>query len=263
MKIIDFRARPNTPEYMNAFGLTSPETCTLSEFVEQLDKAGIDLAVFTGRQNADGFFPNDIIANSVAAFPNRLVGFGSVDARSGEKGIVELERCVTDLGLRGLALDPPGALHGLPGNGYDDEALMYPLYEKCEELSIPVVLTLGPRTVPFGGPQAADHIASRFPNLVLVCSHACWPEALDWVAVAMRNSNIYIEPSLYWHFPGNEAFVESVNTIIPNQVLYGSGFPFDSLDAAARFQKLSLTDEVKHKVMFENAARLLGLVQNS
>jgi uncharacterized protein len=259
MPLIDFRARPNTSEYLSMSGMSAAEGISVGDFVTTLSSHSIDLAVFTGRQGVGGYLPNDRIADAVRQFPSKFIGFAGVDPREGPAAIKELERAVTELGLPGLALDPPDHPDDRYGRGYDDERVMYPLYEKANSLKIPVVLTMGPRTVRFDAPRVADRIAADFPSLTLVCSHSGWPEATEWVAVGLRRKNVIIEPSLYWFYPGTEPLFAAANDFLQDQVVYASAFPFNPLDSITRFRKRLTTPEVEAKVTYKNAARILGL----
>lgn len=259
MPLIDFRARPNTPEYLSMSGLPSAGGGTVADFVAALDKHGIDLAVYTGRQGVGGYLSNDTIADAVRKFPKRLIGFAGVDPREGPAAVRELERSIKELGLRGLALDPPDKPDDRNGRGYDDEQLMYPLYEAARSLKIPVVLTMGPRTVRFGAPRAADQIAADFPMLTIVCSHAGWPEANEWIAVGLRRTNIVIEPSLYWFYPGTEPLFAAANDFLQDRLVYASAFPFNPLSTITRFLERLGTTTIQEKLTYLNASRILGI----
>lgn len=259
MPLIDFRARPNTPEYLSMSGLPPTGGGTVADFISALDAHGIDVAVYTGRQGVGGFLSNDTIAEAVHKFPTRLIGFAGVDPREGPAAVRELERSAKELGLRGLALDPPDKTDDRDGRGYDDERLMYPLYEAAQGLNIPVVLTMGPRTVRFGAPRAADQIAADFPTLTIVCSHAGWPEASEWVAVGLRRTNIVIEPSLYWFYPGTEPLFAAANDFLQDRVVYASAFPFNPLNTITRFLERVKTTAIQEKLTYVNASRILGI----
>lgn len=78
------------------------------------------------------FGTNDQIAMLVAAHPDRLWGFASVDPQvSGAAD--ELGRAFTELGAKGLCLHP--AKQGFA----PDDAVAEPLYELCERYNKPVV----------------------------------------------------------------------------------------------------------------------------
>lgn len=269
MTVIDFRARPNTPEYMSMYppdypffdlvpGHDNPGKRTLEAFVAALDRHGIDRAVFTGRQTVeDGEIvrgiPNDYVADCVEQYPDRLIGFAGIDCEADiMAATAEIERSIETLGLSGVSLDPTHA----------NDRRHYPLYAKAAELDVPVVITMGPNVGTLGesqNPARIDTIATDFPDLTIVCSHAAWPRPTEFVALAYRRPNVYIDGSIYQYFPGAEPFVAAAEDLIREKVLYASAFPFNPLDSIERFRDLPLSDEALEAITSENAARVLGL----
>lgn len=73
---------------------------------------------------------NDNIANIVAQHPDRLVGLGTVPMQAPEFAVVELERLVKDLGLRGVEI-----CTNVAGQELSDPKFR-PFFAKAEELGI-------------------------------------------------------------------------------------------------------------------------------
>ena len=270
MRAIDFRARPNTAEYMkmytgpaNArlwerFGYPEPPVVSLAEFVRALAANDIAHAVFTGRQSVSGGeivrgVSNDYVARCAAESGGRIVGFAGIDPTSGVAALREMERCVRQLGLRGVSLDPHTA-RSLPS----DRGL-YPVYEMAAELRIPVTFTMGPLVGRYAEPSAVDQVAEDFPGLTLVCSHGCWPQVTEFIALAYRRDNVYLEASIYEFLPGAEPFLDAANTIIQDRVVYASAFPFNPLETLSRFTRLPFSAAALDKLVYGNASRVLGL----
>jgi predicted TIM-barrel fold metal-dependent hydrolase len=270
MSIIDFRARPNTDVYMkdiagpaNAdiwkrplFG-PEPPIEPLADFVKELRKNDVERAVFTGRQvgtpdKLSVGFPNDYVAKCVSEYPDLLIGFAGVDPTIGYSAVVEAERAVKELNLRGISLDPHN-VRLMP-----DDRRMYPIYEKAAELKVPVVFTMGPVVGRWGNPWAVDVVAEDFPQVTFICSHACWPEVTDLISLPYRRDNVYLEASIYYFLPGAEPFIEAARTIIQDRVVYASAFPFMPINVIERFRKLGFSDAVFRKLTYTNAARILG-----
>jgi len=87
-----------------------------------------------------------------------------------------------------------------------------------------------------------------------------YPWVNEMIIVAQRNANVYLELSEYEFFPQSEAYMHAVNTIISDKVIYASAHPFvDFRDALENYNKLPLKDDVREKVMFNNAAKILGI----
>ncbi len=276
MKIIDFRARPNVERYMTffqsagakytmkQFGFPVAPVWSLEKFMQSVDEANISRIVFTGRDvetKRGWYFPNKDIADAVKAYPDRIIGFAGVDPLKGHKALEEIDRCVQEYGLRGVSLDPSGV--GAPA----DSRWFYPVYEKCLIYDIPVALTLGPLPSAGAGPMkvnnpsAVDEVGCDFPDLRIVCSHLGWPWITEMIAVAWRHPNVYIENSVYHYMPGSQLYAEAANTIIPDKVIFASGFPFNHpiKEVVDRFMKLPYKAEVRKRVLYDNAARVLKL----
>lgn len=279
MKIIDFRFRPNTAETMSGIANSAmfKGLCTsidfskmkpqaLDEIVDSLDKQNVVKAVITGR-DCESTYPsksnNASVIEFVNKYPNKFIGFAGVDPHKGMAAIAELKDAVGNHGLKGAAIDPYLA------QLYVNDAKYYPVYAKCCELDIPIVITTGPATlipkavIDHVSPRFIDFVARDFPELKIIVSHGGYPWVNEMIIVAQRNSNVYIELSEYEFFPLSEVYIQAVNTIISDKVLFASAHPFvDFKDALNNYASLALKDEVREKVMFKNAARILGITDN-
>jgi len=272
MKIIDFRCRPNTPEYlrvidaptsrpvMTRLGTTMPAPATLEQWVDHIGEIGIETAVFTGRQSlstAGIDVGNDYVADAVARFPGKVVGIAGIDPTRGMQSVRDVVHAVETLGLKGVTVDPFG------GQMAANDRRLYPVYAKCVELDVPVVITSGP--LPFPGPRLAhgdvraiDDVASDFPELTIIIDHSGWPWVQETIAIAFRHEHVFIDTSLYSHLPGGELFAEAANTIIPEKLLFASCYPVIPLEVAIeRVRSLPFTPEALERVFYSNAAALL------
>lgn len=263
MRVIDFRARPNTPEYMGMypssrswdlyFNYPKPPTVSLADFIGELDRVGVGQALFTGRQTPVLTLSNDYVADCVKAYPNRLFGFAGINPTKKLAALREIERAVTELGLKGISIDPHSS------KIFPDDKLFYPLYYKCLELDIPVAMTMGPVVGRWGGPAAVDLVAEDLPDLKIVLSHGVWPQVTEFIALAYRHENVYLEASIYQFLPGGEPLFEAANTILQDKIVYASAFPFRPIDDLHRFLKHPFDKAVVDKLVYRNAARLLKI----
>ena len=77
-------------------------------------------------------FLNDHIASVVQRYPKRFVGIGTVPMQSTELAILEMERCVKQLGFTGIEI----------GSNINDlnlnEPQFFPIYEAAEELGVSI-----------------------------------------------------------------------------------------------------------------------------
>jgi len=271
MGLIDFRARPNTREIMSLYdqpgreflwkrwGCPPPPKVELADFMADLQGVGVTRAVVTGRQvvSDQGVAfgtSNDYIADCVERYSDVLIGFAGIDVSSGDRAVAEIERAVRDLGMKGISIDPFTA-RILP-----NDRQLYPLYEKAAELGIPVVTTVGPLVGRFGDPYLFDEPTADFPMVKFVYSHAVWPQVLDWLGLAFRRPNVFLEPSIYWTNPGCDAMWIAANGQLSDQIIYASAFPFASLNAMEKIRaRWDWSDEAWHRFTYANAARILGI----
>ena len=278
MPIIDFRFRPNTAAILSGianstmfkglcasidFNKMKPQT--VAEVVEELNRHNVVKVVSTGRDcetTYGGKSNNAEVISFVNQFPDKFIGFAGTDPHKGMRGIADLKTFVADHGIRGAAIDPYLA------QIYVNDAKYYPIYAKCCELEIPLVITTGPATlvpnsvIDHVAPRYIDFVARDFPELKIVVSHGGYPWVNEMIIVAQRNQNVYLELSEYEFFPQSEAYMQAVNTIISDKVMFASAHPFvDFRDALKNYEKLPLTPEVREKVMYKNAAKLLGITE--
>jgi predicted TIM-barrel fold metal-dependent hydrolase len=276
MRVIDFRFRPNTAEVLTGiqnskmfkglcetidFSKMKPQT--VPEVVAELDRHNIVRAVITGRDCETTYGAksnNDSVIDFVKAFPEKFIGFIGLDPHKGMRAINELKASVTDLGMRGAAVDPYLA------QIYAHDAKYYPIYSKCCELDIPIIFTTGPATlvpnaiIDHVAPRYIDIVARDFPELKIIISHGGYPWVNEAITVAQRNRNVYIDLSEYEFSPMAEAYVEAANTMIGDKILYASAHPFvDFKTALKTYEKLPFNPDVRQKIMYDNAAKLLGL----
>ncbi len=207
--------------------------------------------------------PNEFIADLCRQHPEVFVfGFAGADPHKGMAAVRELERAVKELGLKGCYLNP--WYHQIKAN----DRRYYLLYEKCAELGIPVSLHTASSldntiAMDFGHPAHIDDVAVDIPELKIIMRHPCWPWVSQGIAVAYRHPNVYIDVSAM--HPGMLfELVEAARTVLQDKLLFGSAYPLVEPKKAVRWwRKLPLSDEVKDKIFYQNAARLIGLKEKA
>lgn len=105
-----------------------------------------------------------------------------------------------------------------------------------------------------------DDVAADFPHLKIILAHPSFPWQDEALAVATHKPGVHIDLSGWSpkYFPPQ--LVQYANTLLKDKVLFGSDYPVLTPDRwLADFEKLPIKDEVKPKILKENAARLLGL----
>jgi uncharacterized protein len=211
-----------------------------------------------------GFMGNDWLASLSERFPGVLMGFGSVDPFA-PKAVSEIERC-HDLGLKGLKFHPTMQRFD-PGDGR-----FSPLWEKAEELGLICLFHTGTCGIGAGTPGAGgtkiryshpgflDSVGADFPGLTLIAAHFGWPWFLECLAIALHKSNVFIELSGWAPKYLPPEVVREIGKRLNAQTLFGSDYPFISLDRwFEEFENLGLSEEARRAILVDNASRLLGL----
>jgi predicted TIM-barrel fold metal-dependent hydrolase len=280
LRIVDMRSRPSflhdfygaspgTPAFETARWLNRrvgsrddahfTRSVDTDAFVSEVREAGIAQAVVVGRDTPAVRHTNDEIHALVRGRPE-LVGLGSVDVDRLPAADVpaEIERAARTLGLRAINLEPAW---GARPRRVDDPAL-FPVYEACQALGIPVALMSGPTAPSLDDvrPAAVGHVARAFPRLGVVCYHGFYPFVNEIVGVALRHENVHVVADMYIFAPGGGLYVEAANGFMSDQLLFGSSYPFRAMrQSVDDYLALGFRDDVLEKVMGGNAARVLGL----
>ncbi len=247
------------------------ETLTPANLRRFLQQNGVDYAVALAELNplTTGTCSNEFVADLVQranALPDppegpkgRLIPFASVNPHLDNDLAARLEELVMEMGFRGLKVYPVYQHH------YANEARLYPLYAKAQELAIPVLVHTGSSMFPgarikYGDPLHLDDVAIDFPELTLLMAHSgrpFWYEQAFWMA--RRHANVYMEVSglpaknLLSYFPRLE--------MLAHKVVYGSDWPGNpylrrNIEA---LQGLPISEQAKAQILGANAARILGI----
>ncbi len=244
----------------------------LETYLEKMDRARIQrsllVAVRAGDLRIKGSFeiPYDRVADICQRYPDRFSGLAGVDPTRGMQGLRDLEYAVKEYGFVGAHLYPHW--FGLP----PDHARYYPIYAKCCELEIPLMMQVGhclryqrDRILPsVGRPITLDQIAIDFPELVLIGIHLGYPWTEEMISVAWKHENVYIGSDAYAprHWP--ESFVHFINTWGKDKVLFGTDWPvIDPERAIKEIDALELRPESRQKLLRDTALRLFRLPESS
>ena len=223
---------------------------------------GIGMAVLAGRKVLPhiGVVDNQDIVDLIHAYPGRFTGMAGGDPSDGPGAMEELERYVVGEGLRGIVMEP--GLTKTPM--FVEDERIFPLYERCQALGVPVMLMVGSNCGPdieYSKPEHAERVAKAFPKLNIILSHGGWPWVTEAIHVAYRYKNVYLLPDLYqFNGPGSGEYLAAANYILRDQMLFGSAYPYVSLrEAVDYFLEGRLRPEAQPAFLAGNARRILEL----
>ena len=203
-------------------------------------------------------------ACDVAREHPQFIPYVSIDPHAETSGTLEM---LTDLvehhGARGLKL------HAARLGFSMDDRRMWPLYQRCVELGIPIVAHSGPARdgEQYAGPRAVAEVLRAFPELVLVVAHmggGSWRQLPELIGLS---SNVAYDCSeiIAWlgapRAPTARQCVDLVQQIGSDRAMLGSDFPWYDIghSAAIVLDLPGLSDEEKEAILGANAERILSL----
>jgi hypothetical protein len=222
----------------------------------------IDSETATGRPPT----PNDYLAGLQEKYPQQFIGFGSVDPWKGQAAVKEAKRCA-ELGLKGLKFMPNMQQF------FPNDERFYPLWEATQGLGLVALFHTGTTGVGAGRPGGGgiklkysrpipyvDDVAADFPELKIIMAHPAWPWQEEQLAMLVHKPNVYMDLSGWSPKYFQPSLVQYAKTLIQDKVLFGSDYPVINPERWLRdFEALDFPEEVRQKILLENAAKLLGV----
>ncbi|GDY19275.1 hypothetical protein LBMAG56_06200 [Verrucomicrobiota bacterium] len=188
--------------------------------------------VFGGKARLSGLWVDDRhVADYVAAQPERLIGFLSVDpTQDGWEG--ELRDGHQSLGLRGVKLLPMYA-----GFSPDDPRLD-PLWRYAEKYMLPVLLHAGTTFIAqaplaFTLPRLIEPVAVKFPGVKIILAHLGHPYEGECLAVIRKHENVFADISAlhYRPFQLYHSLMLAQEYGVWPKLLLGTDYPFTTVNA--------------------------------
>ena len=224
-----------------------------------------DMGVMRGQRET-----NDTAAALARTYPDKVIGFMSV--HPGASDIMEeLERCVDDLGLKGIKLAPN--YQNFEPLGKDARRV----YEFAERRGLPIVFHQGTapmRAAPlmYAHPLVMDELAIAFPDLKVVMAHMAHPWHEDCIAVIRKHPNVYADVSGQFYRPWQmyNGMRLAYEWSVMHKLLFASDWPLttpqetiDSLrsfnEFARRYSLPEVPSESFESVIQRDALSLLGI----
>lgn len=186
------------------------------DILASMDSSGVEKAVVFpfNEENPGISFSrcNDYIAAAVKAHPSRLIGFCRLDPNFGEKALMELERSVQVLGLRGIKLHPTSQNFSL------DNPWLSELLAVAADMGLPVIFDTGKKMSP---PTGIARLAAEYPRLKIIMAHI---NLLDEsIAAAKAFPNIYLGTTGYFNL---KKLAQAVHEAGAHRFISGSDSPY-------------------------------------
>ncbi len=238
------------------------------KFLLYLDRVGVEKAALINYVSPDvmGFTVevNEWIARYARHAPDRLLPCGSVHPRFTQDCGAEVDR-LAEMGIRMLKVHSSHQLV-YPNQYRDDLPQQAQIYERAQALGLPVMFHTGTSIFPkarnkYAQPIFIDDLVVDFPRLKIILAHGGRPLWMNEAFFLLRRSrNVFLDissippQSLLAYFPRLDE--------IADQTLFGSDWPGPGVkDVGAnldKFRQLPLSDEIKTKILRENALRVFA-----
>jgi predicted TIM-barrel fold metal-dependent hydrolase len=248
----------------------SAEARSIEMLLREMDEAEIEYGVIMGRQSIEplGVIPNDEIADCIAAHPNRFLGWAGIDlSQPIEKCLTEIERCIKQRGFKGVSIEPTIARDESFAKA--DDRRLYPIYEKCVLLDVPVNISLSAvlqstvnRPYELSNPIQIYQVAKDFPKLDIHVAHAAWPYVMEMIGVCFVCPNVWLSPDQYMikMVPAAQEYVRAANHYLADRTLFGTSYPSKPLaPMVSAYDQWEWAQGVREKVLHKNARRLMRM----
>ncbi len=265
MRIIDFhthafpdRIAEKTVGKVASLGNVEPRLDgKITSLLESMDSNGIKQSVLCSIATRPSQFDN-IMKWSHEIASDRFVMFPSVhpDDSLACEHIAE----VAEAGFKGLKMHPY-----YQGFTVDDPK-MFPFYECMQECGLIALFHAG---FDVGYPQEriADpvkfvSIVDKFPELRIVGAHMGGWDDWDNVGKHLVGKRIFFDTSFAVKLCGKERAAELIKAHLPEYLLFGTDSPWtDQGEEIKMINGLDISDELKERILWGNAEKLLSALQ--
>ncbi|MBA7469384.1 hypothetical protein ES707_04651 [subsurface metagenome] len=239
---------------------------TADELITSMDKAGVDISVIVNigwTTHELCVETNDYILESIARYPQRLIGFCTVQPHSYEAAITEIERCAK-AGIRGVGeIRPDIQLFDLR-----DEEVIEPLIKVIRKHKL-ILLTHASEPVghnyPGKGAITPDMLypfITSHPDLTIVCAH--WGGGLPFYAlmpeVKQAMNNVFFDTAASPFLYSPQIYNQVIQLVGAERILFGSDYPLLTQSRLLEeIRSLDLPEATRDLILSGNAQRLLGI----
>ncbi len=259
------------PGFATLYSSPNPRLATADDLIASMDKDGVDISVALNISWATHELcveTNDYIMESIARYPKRLIGFGTVQLQSLDTALDEIERCAKG-GIKGI-----GEMRfdrQLLGAARDSETLKSFIKATTEHNLILLIHASEPVGHQYPGkgdttPDVLYPLITSFPDLTLVCAH--WGGGLPFYAlmpeVRKAMSKVFFDTAASPYLYSPQIYNQVIQLAGADKILFGSDCPLLPPSRLLReIRSLDLPTEIERLILSGNAQRLLGIESKS
>jgi len=254
------------PLFALLYSRPQAKLATAEELIDSMDKTGVEISVIINAgwtTNELCRETNDYILESIARYSKRLIGFCTVQPKSIDAAVAEIERCAR-AGARGIGEMRPD----IQSFDLTDEEVMTPFVAALRKHKL-ILLTHASEPVghDYRGkgaitPDVLYPFSTRYPDVPLVCAH--WGGGLPFYAlmpeVKQAMKNVYFDTAASPFLYSPQIYRRVADLVGADRILFGTDYPL--LSPTRLLDEINTTDlseAEKRLILSENARRLLGL----
>ena len=211
------------PKMVEVYGIKPKYDATVAGLLDSMKSSGVDKSIIlTVANRKEHVKSSNTWCIEVQDSCEKLMCFGSIHLAYPDWEL-ELER-LNDNGIRGIKLQPNAQRF------YPDDEKMNPIYEKLMELDMSLVFHVGDEVKPvkpmYAAPKHFQGVLDSYPELNIMLAHLGGYKTFDEMRIFLDYDNLWFDTAF---IPGNisdKKFIELVDEIGDNRVVYGSDFPW-------------------------------------
>ena len=226
----------------------SGRTCTADAMLGHMDAHGIDRSLLIPFPVvADHRKEHDTIAAAVRSYPDRFTGSICLNPFLPEQDVAdEIRRCVEELGLRALKLQPQFC--GL--NPLSAKASWF--FGLANEYRLPVVVHTG-AGAPFALPSLLISPARQYPDLPIIIAHSGSPiYYLEAIVAAQVCPNLLLDVSTLMP----HQVLEILKQVPASRLMAGSDLPENADVEMGKIVDLTVDEATRREILWTTPRRV-------
>ena len=254
----------------DTFGVWKQGPMDWDEAFAEMDFGGIDkealLPMDVTTTEGGWIVTNEQIAALKSRYPERLIGFASVDPHRKDAADV-LIHAFDDLGLEGLKLHP-SKQHFSPS-----DELLTPLYEICLRYDKPIIFHAGVSMEPgtltkHSHPLEFEEVAFRYPKLRMCLAHFGWPWVREVCMLMLKYPNVYTDTAMLYFDDPRQFYHQClevdigpgwIDRSLRHQIMFGSDDPrLEQRRMIKALRNMDMRESTRELIFGGNALEFIG-----
>ena len=253
------------------YGLYKTDIFPEEVMFQQMECAGIDRAVLLPLDltttHGGMLGTNEQVKTLVDMYPDKLIGFASVDPKREDAAEV-LEEAFVKYNLSGLKLHPAKQQF------YPMDECAQKVYEVCVKYNKPIIFHSGVSVEPdalskYCMPHLFEEVAYKYPTLKICLAHFGWPWIQETCMLLLKYPNVYADTALLYFDSAPEFYRQSfmkdmgehwIDRSLRHQIMFGSDDPrLEMIRMKKAIEGLDMRKSTIELILGGNAMEFLGL----